>query len=165
MLPCTREGQFRAHIRRYLLTEAKSGAVGIRINCELFAEPGEQGWLDLEEALEADGTIWVIKKDGQVNDNAFKGLMDYTGWDGNLQTIASQGWVPKKCSVTIKREEYEGNVSFRVSFVNDYEARPTMSEARAAELQLKYGMKLQRAGGSAMPIQPSPGMDEKDIPF
>ena len=165
---CTKEGQFRAKIVSYSLKEAASGAVGIHVKCLLTAEPGPSGgWSDCDH-MEADGDIWIIKKDGDTNDRAVESLINHAGWDGNLETIANQGWTPKPCSVTTQRNEYNGEVTYKIGFINAYDSKPQMGKDRAAELQRKYGEKLHRLGGAIKPGAGSPmaaPMDDDQIPF
>lgn len=167
-----REGSFRARIVEYELKEFESGAVAIDVKCVLTQEPGSEGWVDLEEPLEASGLIFVIKKDGSVNTNGFDSLRNHAGWDGNLESIGCRTWEPTQCTVEIKREEYKDQIRYDVSFINAYEQRPKMSPARASELQAKYALKLQRAGGAIKPktgkLAPPPPQgseDDPEIPF
>lgn len=169
MQSAIKEGSYRIKIVNYSLREAKSGAVGITLHAVITHEPGPDGEWEECDPGEVEGTVWVIKKDGDANDRAVESLMNHAGWDGNLQSVSMRTWQPTPCSCTTKREEYQGTVSYKIAFINGFDNSPPMSTTRAAELQAKYGEKLRRLGGAAtpkegVPLAPPPPTDA-DIPF
>ncbi len=165
MLPVDRPGTFRAHIASYGLKEMDSGAVAVTIHCELVSMFHDGEWIDWPAGtMEADGDVWIIKKKesgGGLNENGVRSLIDYAGWDGNIESIQSATWTPTKCAVVIQESEYKGKKSLKVAFVNDYNRTPgamsTLDPAKAKQLQSQYGAQLRAmAGNKARAATPPP---------
>jgi len=153
MNPVDREGTFRAEITEYGIREAESGSVGVTIRCKLTEWWDGQQWLDWSSYdVEALGDVWIVKKDGSLNEPAAQSLIRHAGWDGNIDAIANSVWQPTKCAVAIQREEYKGQVRFKIAFVNDWARTPgqlsSISADKARELATRYGGQLRAMAGS-----------------
>lgn len=126
-IECDREGDFRAEILEYGLQKADSGAVGVRMCFRLTAmwNTESQQWDDWSQwNVVAWGSQWIIKKDQKVNTRTVESLSRNCGWDGSLGSIVNNTWEPTPCQVSVKAEEYEGNTSHRVAFVNPFDRIP-----------------------------------------
>lgn len=203
MTPVERTGQFRALITDYGLTESKDGAVGIAIKARLLEwfDPTGQGdggagaWAPWEQyEMEAEGVLWVVKKNGEINELAAKSLVAHANWDGNLLSITNGAWQPTQCQVSVEKDTYKNETRFRIGFVNDYHRNPlgmsSVGMDKASELQARFGSSLRAIAGNAkrnVPPQngqppappapaatpapvadlppPPPGRSYEDIPF
>lgn len=188
MQPADREGTFNATITDFGLKEFQSGAVAIAIRVKLDAIwNGEsfEGWSQFEQ--EADGDVWIIKKDGAVNELGAKSLMANAGWDGNIESVSNGSWQPTECSVSIKREDYNGTTRYKVSFVNAHNKPPSGSLSnidpdKAKSLANRYGPQMRAIAGNVVrngapsvgqppkpPAKPAPppapAATEEKIPF
>lgn len=156
--PCEAEGHYRAKIVDFGLKEFESKAVAVSLRAHLLARLNEEGeWDDISRSeIEATGEVWVVKKDGTINDIGVQALANHAGWDADLASIAEQTWMPLPCLVTVKANEYKGETTFKIAFVNSWEWTPrgmsNISKKRALELQEKYGSAL-RAFKSDRPVQ------------
>lgn len=165
--PCDREGNFKAHILDYGIRKADSGAIAVTIKAQLMAlwDSEQQDWIPWSEYdQEAWGDIWVVKKDGSLNENAVKSLINHAGWDGTLESIANKTWQPADCQVQIQENKYQGETTYRVSFVNDLERIPgginSLSQQEVGALAAQYGAPLRALAGTALNAKksaPKPG--------
>lgn len=148
-----REGTFRAQITEYGVKEMDSGSVAVSIVARLLEWwDGEQWhpWESYEQ--EASGDVWVVKKDGSLNDRQIESLVKNTNWDGTLTSVSQRTWIPCACQVTIKEEDYRNNKYMKISFLDDYERTPgginAASPEKVAELQNRFGSQLRALTGS-----------------
>ncbi len=151
-----REGIFKAEITDFGLKQMESGAVGISVRValtDIWTRDTEtwENWRDFD--MIASGDIWVIKKDGQINQGAADSLLRHAEWDGNLESVANQTWKPTPVQVTIKSETYKDQTTFKVAFVNAYDRTPgaigNVDEAKAKELQARFGSQFRALAGNA----------------
>lgn len=194
------EGVCRGVITEHGLHEADSGAKAINIVAQVhdyydrdMTDKGVPvGWTDCRgNEWEVDGAIWIIKKDGSINQSQAEALMQHAGWDGNFAKLES--WQPTPCAFTIQKDEYKNQVRYRIAWLNPYDAEPggvtNVSPERAKELQNQYGSQFRALAGNvtraatpapqgapATPAAPetpktpdtalAPGpMDNDDVPF
>lgn len=153
-----RAGNFRGIISEYGLKKMDSGAVGvtIRVLIEEMWDQENQAWVDWQYDMEAVGDIWIIgnkEKGNKINERAARSLIQYAGWDGNIASIVTNEWQPSKVHVSVSREEYKGNVHFKISFVNDYDRPPgglvsNVSADEAKQMAAVYGSSLRALAGT-----------------
>lgn len=153
MLPCDREGQFRGEITEYGLKEMDSGAIAVAILVRLTEMWDGDMWADWKEyEMECGGDVWIVGKEGKLNEKAAKSLINFAGWDGNIEAIQNEQWRPTPCQVAVKKEEYKGTTYFKVAFVNDYERTPgalsMISADKAKELQARFGSQFRAMAGN-----------------
>lgn len=148
-----REGTFRAQITSYGLKEMDSGSVSVAIRAKLtewFSDGEWHPWVDFD--MEAEGDCWIIKKDGSVNEGQAKSLMQHAGWDGNVVSVVNETWQPTPCQVSVVRDDYQGKVRFKISFVNDYNRTPgalsNVTADKANDLQTRFGSQLRAIAGN-----------------
>jgi len=149
-----REGVFRAEIKAYGLRAMESGSVCVTIQAALFHFWEGDAWIPWSEYdMEATGDIWIIKTDGTLNDGAAKSLINNAGWDGSIESIVNETWQPTPCQVTIKANEYKGQRSLKIAFVNDFDRTPgglgNVDSDRAKAFQAKFGPSLRAMLGNA----------------
>ncbi len=172
MIPVDREGYFRVRVTEFGLREEKTGSIGVTLKVHLLEilEHGDDGpfWAAWHQYdMEAEGTIYIIKKDGTVNQGQAEALMKYAGWDGNFDSIASNTWEPKNFSCNIEADEYKDKRRFKVGFVNSWDYTPgvrsNVDAAKAKALQSRFGQSLRalaanigRNGSSAPTSRPNP---------
>lgn len=154
-LPCDREGSFRGEILAYGLTESNDKAVGVNVRVHLLAWWTDGAWQDWSgyDPVEAEGCIWIVKKDGNLNERAVKGLIDFAGWDGSMESIANETWRPLQIGLTVERDEFKGQMRFKIGFINDFSRTPgamsTCSPSRVQELSNRFGAQFRAIAGNA----------------
>ena len=155
MVPCDRSGVFRAEILDYGLKKMDSGAVSVAIHVlltEMWDGENWQPWRDYD--MEAYGDVWIIKKDGALNDRQAKALMQYAGWDASLVAITDATWKPTPCQVEITHERYKDQDQFKVSWVNDFNRVPgagalsNVDSDKVKELEARFGSPLRALQGN-----------------
>lgn len=151
-----REGVFRAIIEEYGLKQVDSGSVAVAIRCKLteWWDQANGLWMPWSEyEMEAEGDVWIVKKDGSVNEKAAESLMRHADWDGDIESIMSNKWQPTPIQVQINRDVYKDQVRFKIAFVNNHDRTPgAMSNVRpdqAALLSNKYGSQFRAIAGNA----------------
>lgn len=162
--PIDRAGTFRANIVEYGLKKVDSGSVAITVRAVLDQMWDEDNkdwvmWADYDQ--EAYGDVWIVKKDGSLNQNAVTSLCRNAGWDGNIESIQAATWHPNQCQVVVQADTYNGETRFKISFVNDYFRTPgglggNMSPEDAKSLQMKFGSQLRAMAGSAKAASKAP---------
>lgn len=188
MQPVDRPGNFRGKILEFGIHEAESGAVAINMRVSLDgrwdSENGEwdDEWSQYEQF--ADGAVWVIKKDGTLNDRQIESLCRYAGWDAQLKSVQDQSWEPTPCAFVVNEDNYGDEQRFRVSFINAYDSTPggmgQVSADKLKELEKRFGSQLRAIAGnvnrgSAKDDKPKPNSPKRpemaaaatgdDIPF
>jgi hypothetical protein len=153
---CDRAGIFRCQIVEYGLYEPESGAVGVSVLARLDEVWNQEtkeweNWRQYD--VTADGTIWVIKKDGTINAQASESLIKSAGWNGSLEGCRDGTWQPTPCQFVVKEDDYNDDVRYRISFVNNYDRTPgavgNVSADRAKALQTQYGAQFRALAGNA----------------
>lgn len=165
------EGTFRGRIVDYTIHEStgESQSVGlnIKVAVEDYFNPAEEhqcweNWRDW--AYEVFGYVNLIGKDGTTNDRAVENFCRCTGWNGSFSDIATGDFQPTPIQFTTKAEEYKGKLSYKVNFINPYDADPMrgsgfkkVDPATAKALQAKYGQTLRALAGSTKKPAPAGG--------
>lgn len=152
-----REGNFQAEIIDYGLKDFESGSVAVSLRVKLTAEWNSEteSWDDWTQYdMEAGGDIYIIKKDGKLNDGQVKNLSQYAGWDGSLTSITERTWQPTKCQVSIESDVYKNNTRHRIGFINEFGRKPgakisTVDAVKAKELEARHGAALRAIVGNA----------------
>jgi hypothetical protein len=190
--PIDRPGSFRANITSYGLKQFDSGAVAVAIKAELVSMFYDGQWGEWPAGdHEAEGLVWIIKKKdegGGINENGVKSLINFAGWDGNIESIQSQTWQTTPCVVVVTEDTYKDKKQLRISFVNDYNRTPggamsNIDDKAAKELQARFGGSLRALAGNKArnetmpkdrpappPLAPPPtqnlvSSNGKDLPF
>jgi hypothetical protein len=154
-----RAGVFRATIQAYSLREEKSGAKGIAVESAMISEAWNsetQAWEDWSQYdVDAEGVLYVVKKDGTVNQGTAESLIKYAGWNGDLEAVYAGTWIPTPCQIVVNEEkpnDYHEKSRYRISFVNAFDSTPgkmgNVSAERAKELQNQYGAQFRALAGN-----------------
>lgn len=151
------EGTFRGQIVSYGLHEAESGAkaVNLRVTVEeawWADDEGVYAWRDWREyGFAVDGSIWVVKKDGSLNENSVRSLMENAGWEANFRQLSEQTWEPRPIQFTVEEDTYKDELRYRIGFINAYDATPgggNVSPETARQLDDVYGGALRALAGT-----------------
>lgn len=189
MPECTFEGDFRGEIISYGLWEPDGGAVAISCTLrvsEVYDRESKQwhsqyasedgsvhAWVDAE--IDCEGDFWIISnasKGNKVNEKAVKAIMAATGWNGDIQAIASRTWEPNPCAWSTESETYNDKTRYKAAWIKPYESTPggggrggNVDPEKARALQNKYGSQFRALAGSASkpaaPTTPPPKMSTK----
>lgn len=150
-----RAGNFRAEIMDYGLWEPTTGgAVAVQVRAVLTEIWDGEAWQPWRQYnMIAKGNIWVIKKDGTLNEKSVESLIKATGWGGDIESVVQGAWAPTPCQVVLNEETYKEEVRYVVSFVNEFDRKPgggmnTVTGDRAKELQARFGSPLRALAGN-----------------
>jgi hypothetical protein len=120
-------GSYRAKPLSWTIEKKDSGSVAIAIQFGIIQKwhpEGEGTWSQpWPPGYYTYNRTYVIKKDGNMNDGAVKGLADAGIWNGNWDLLAGD---PPDVVVIIdvQRSEWQGNVSYRAEWINPNADRP-----------------------------------------
>lgn len=173
------EGRFRGDIVDYSLFESsKSDSVGVKIVVALKEIFQDGQWQDISEhSFTTSGLMNVVKRDGQINQRQVECLIEYAGWSGRFEHIVNREWQPKPVGVTVGRDTYNGEVSYRISWVNSYDDGGVSSSGADSEvasaLDSRFGSLLRGMAANVQRSQTTPtgkpqkfvSKVEEDIPF
>src|SRR3972149_415329 len=168
-------GVFRGTITEYGLLVQDSGAIALSVRAKIddawnHESQGWQDWRGYE--VQAAGRLWIVKKDGTINESQAQSLIKHCGWNGDM-TVLSEGWEPTPCSFVVNEEKYEGKTSYRISFINDYNRSPgqvgNVDIEEAKKLQSRFGAQFRALSGNISrnaiaPPQNKPKMPKREDP-
>lgn len=161
MTPVDREGQFRAKIIEYGIRTVDSGAIAVVLRAHLTEKWEGDQWIPWAEyQQDASGDVWVVKKNGEVSQDSAENLMRCTGWDGSFSSISNNTWQPTDCQVQISKDEYKGNVRYRINYVNAFDRDPAggmapIGDDKVRDLENRFGASLRAIRGNIMRNQPA----------
>lgn len=162
-----REGTFQGLILEYGLREEKSGslAVTVRARLDRIWDSETEIWQDWQEyEMEADGFLYIIKKNGEPNNGQIESLVKFAGWDGTIASISESTWHPTPCQFSIEANEYQGKTTYRIAYINENNRIPgqlgNVSADKLKALEVKYGASLRAIAGSAR-MNAKPAADAK----
>ena len=180
MSMCDREGTFRGILTAPGLTKGKapSKSVGVTFVAKLQEmwiedEHGGGHWEPWEQyGQEADGTSWIVGKDGAAREKAIEALVQCAGWSGNIAEIYEGAWEPTPCQFVVKAETYKDETHYKVAFINDFNRVPggtgNMDAAEAKLLAAQMGAQFRaiaaNAKRGAAPVGSKPSSPPKAKP-
>jgi hypothetical protein len=153
-----REGNFRGRVLSYGIQESsssKSVAVAMRVAIDEAYNHETDSWDDWRgHNVCAWANSWIVKANGDVNEKAVESLAKATGWGGTLQEVMDQTWQPDACQFVVRGEEYKGNTTYKVAFLNPYDAPiggglNKIDADKAKALQTQYGSKFKAIAANA----------------
>lgn len=166
-----REGNFRAEIIEYGMKEFDSGSVAVQIKVKLreMYDHENESWIPWEEYdQEAYGSVFVVKKDGTINETGMRTLIRNAGWNGDFDDIANRTWVPSLCQVNIKAETYQNQLQHKIAFVNAFDAIPggmAMLDAdKIKDLKTRFGSQVRAIVGTERQNSVTPAKGKPSAP-
>ena len=145
-------GTFRGPITEYCLVSAESGAKAIRVTVDIEDIYYDGEWCDWREhEFYVHGDLWIVKKNGTINESQARSLVEYANWNGDLLQVHNQVWHPNKVAVVVNEDKYGDDVRYRISWINDYDKRPgggNVSDADAKAMQSQYGQQFRALAGN-----------------
>lgn len=153
-LACDRPGDYRGIIVDYGVKDFDGGSVAIAVTARLdeYRDPETGEWTDWSPYdIEAEGMIFVIKKDGQPNESQVEALVKHANWPGTLESAADKTWEPTQCQFSVEEDTYKGNTRFRISWINDWDSvggGAFASPEKVKQLANQHGAKLRALAGS-----------------
>jgi hypothetical protein len=168
-MQCDREGSFRGKIVEYGMKEFASGTVAIKFKAELteIYDFGNKCWEPWGEyQMEVFGDVFVVKKDGTLNEDAIKSLVDNAGWNGSFHSVEDKTWEPVPCQFSVKRSDHNGKTYFNASFINAFDSvpggtMPKLDEGKVKSLDTRFSAQLRALVGNKMRNQDSPTANSK----
>ena len=170
-----REGNFRIQIQKtYALKEFKSGAVCIGLIATVLEKWNEddEAWEDWRQYfVDVPGDIFIINKKGELMEKNIQSLVANAGWDGDFNSIPALRWNPTPCQCSVSEEQYNGNTSFKIAFINPFDSTPGsggMSAEKVVDLANRFGSQLRALTGNvkrnAAPPADKPTPPKKQAP-
>jgi len=171
-----REGYFRGVARDLGMQESKAPkkSVGVCFVADLSewwdedANDGAGGWVPLEGEweMEAEGTAWIVGKDGDVLNRSIENLCQHMGWSGNADHIFDGTWQPTPCQFVVKAETFRDKTQFKIAYINAFDATPggggNVKPERARQLSAQYGAQFRAVAGTA--TKPAPKSSKPSTP-
>lgn len=126
------EGIFHARAFAWTLIESKSSsAQGVRVQYQILNKWHDEGaFKDSPMWAEpwpighfAEGTLWIIGKDGNLSEAQIKRFVDIGLWTDPFEALAGPPPQVDLC-ITIKGQENNGRTYYEVDWVNAYEEKP-----------------------------------------
>lgn len=159
MNPCDREGRWKGVVTSAAVKQFTSGAVGLSLVVSLDQQQSGNGWADWSEyQMDAEGTIFIVLKDGNPNDRAVESLRDTFAWDGDIRKLDGR-LVGMPLQFTTQSDVYKGQERFKIGFINHVDSTglgtQAADEATLTVLQNQYGPKLAQIAKSK-PMPPPP---------
>lgn len=172
------EGTFRGRIVDFALRKANEGhALALQIRCKIdesYLPSPEDVWevWKGEWDYEAEGRVWLIKKDGAPNDVQISSLVEAAGWDGNFLSLINGTFAPQPIQFDVQQDEYKGVVRYRISWIRPYDASPrgggNVDPDAARMLDAQYGAQIRAISGNvqrnAPPLSTSGGPQKPNGP-
>ncbi len=84
----------------------------------------------VEQRLEVYGDYFIIGTNGQPNETACKQLAKSLGWNGDLASVDIANWDDKCVQIDVKRDEYEGTVRFKATWMRPWDATPSGGQGK-----------------------------------
>lgn len=156
--PIDREGRFRGTIQDYGISsssksDSKSVGLFLEFLIEEFWNEGEMEWEDWRVyEYTASGYKYIVGRDGQVSAKVCNEVIEATGWDGNIRSIAELRCELMPCQFTVKAEEYNDEVRYKLAFLYPYDSSGKASQRIDSDglkqLETQYGAQLRALAAS-----------------
>lgn len=149
-----REGTFRGpcHAANIVTGSEGSSTVGIDLTyaIEEMLSPSNE-WEDWRQyEVFARGTLWIIKKDGTINNVAAETARDVLGWNGDIDNIGPDSFKPAQ--VVVKIDQYKDQTRYRIAFFNPFNSlgpAKRLDDNAIRSIKTQHGSKLRAFFGSA----------------
>ena len=160
-----RAGIFRGRCAEASMISGAEGSqsLGLHVVYDIEESLNGSGWDDWRDyAVRASGTLWIIGKDGAINENAATTARDILGWNGDLKHVNAE---LNPAQLNVKEDTYEGKTRYRIEWFNPYDHSPGPRKLEAGDLakaETTHGAKLraffgQRRSTAAAPAgRPAP---------
>ena len=161
--PLQQAGTFRGVIYRYCFPDYKrkegsqSQAIRVTFQIQQAWDADINEWVDWTEYdLEVESDLWVIKKDGTINNIPTEALITHAGWNGDLTAIFDGTWQPRPCQIVVKCEvdptlKYDDK--YKIDYVNAWDSIPGSGNAvldanQVKALASRYGSQFRALAAS-----------------
>lgn len=142
------EGLFRGFILTWGLKEFDSGSICAKMKVQLTEAMIDGEWVDWSDAgLSVWGDIWVVGKDGNLNERNCNDLIRSVGWDGDFDTVVkgdlnglNQFQLRVKCETG-----RDGVDRYEIAYLREYNYIPCCSKIEddtVRKIQRKFKGKL-----------------------
>lgn len=165
-------GEYRGEVIDFALIEKKNDkgdfgglslAIKVRAREVWMCPEGSNtpDWLNCEDwEAHGEGYIVLVSKVGKVNEQQIARLVKYAGWDGNFENLADKSWQPSVIRFSIEEDRYEGNVTYRINWINQFDSNPggggNVDVERAKVLNSQFGPSIRAIVSNARGPKPAP---------
>jgi len=165
MQPLNQPGIFKAiPISWDLFSSQTSKSKAIDIEYRILAKMENGEWIDWSQyEATVSGREWIIKKNGQVNENAVQGLMKALGWVWDADDF-KKGPPQVECQIDVELDEYTKR--YKVAWLNPFGDTCTQD---IDEFDAEFGSLLRAAvagvsGPTPASANPAPPVTPPPIP-
>ena len=154
-------GNFRVQITEHYLTEKESGSVAITAFANVldrWMPPANdtdgywESWQQHDVVVRGDFYIvGTTVKGGKLNDKLIEALIQFCGWDGNIQSIQNGSWQPSPCRMSIEDNTYEGKTTYRMGWPSDFNSVPggqRLDDAGMKRIESKHASAMRAIAGN-----------------
>ena len=172
-------GEYRGPFLDYALVEKKNdkgefGGLSLKVQIaasEVWMAPADGGdpqWLDCSAwDAHGEGYIVLISKAGKVNENQINRLIKHANWDGDFASMAERTWEPTSVRFDVSEDNYQGQTTYRVNWINQYDSEPggggNVDADAAKRLNSQFGPAI-RAIKSNAAQKPAPAAGKPATP-
>ena len=155
------EGDFRVQITEYYLSEKESGSVAIVADANVLdrwippTDVDDGCWEPWQQHnVVVRGSFYIVgttAKGGKLNDKLIESLIQFCGWDGNMQSIHAGSWTPSPCRMSIEDNTYEGKTTYRMGWPSDFNSTPggqRLDDAAMKRIESKHASSLRAIAGN-----------------
>ncbi len=119
-----------------------------------------ESWGKYDDNPEVSGIVWLIGKNGKLNDSQSQRLMDYAGWNGDFDAFVDGSWKPTAVQVQAEISDFQGKQQCRIAWINQYDSIPgnaTLNANAAKQLNAQYSSQLRAIRGNTTRNAAPPG--------
>jgi hypothetical protein len=162
-----REGIFKVVPSEWIVEQAESGAIGIKIKFSIIEYLENGQWADWRNfgPYDVTGTYWVVKKDGAINTVTVKQLVESLGWDGTFAYVDKDA--PQVVvQVKVEQSTYDGKTFFKAGWMNPGNYTPEKKQLDpdiVKNLDSRFGSLLRAAASQTQ--TKAIKAKEADLPF
>ncbi len=158
LTPINNAGTFRGEVVEYYLKNYESGSVALYVKVAIYQGLNDGVWEDWGGGrVSADGFINVVKKDKTMNKKSVLNIIKSTGWDGSFASIESGEFKPYPVKITVKKNSYEGNITYPIAYLNHYEGMQgnSMNQDEVNALDTMFGADIRAMAGNIQINKPA----------
>jgi hypothetical protein len=155
-MPILGQGRYKVTVKSASVDKlGNSNLAAIKLGLEAYEMKNQHGEY---EPIDSDGYYilsdqYLEQKDGSVNDQKIRTLGKVFDWNGDVMMV--EGWVGKRCKITVVEKEFKGKIRPEVSWLNHIDdtdgGGSDFDATKAKAVQQAIGSKLRAILGSSAP--------------
>jgi hypothetical protein len=164
------EGRFLAVVTQAAATESKNGCLQIAVMYYIDSMHKDGEWQQVNGEYEITGWHFLTKNDGTLNEVQIKQLAESFRIDtsGGMPAICNpESYLKKSVQITVKRDTYNGQTSYKVSWVSPADADPNGGGLQPANIDkfAHLNSQLRALNIAVKPDEPVQAKQADDFPY